>query len=198
MNETLQQPPIEIGLTAAIVGVEAEEPAILVAGDGGRQKAQPGLPFGPFDPLAHRTFEMGLRDWVEAQTGLRVGYVEQLYTFGDRGRHARAGDTGPHIVSIGYLALMQMPRAALAATGAAFERWYRFFPWEDWRGSRPRILDDTILPPLVEWAQSSAAAASRAGRSAAASACAFASASAAARGMRRKCSIATSCSTKPG
>ena len=64
-----------------------------------------GLPFGPFDPLAHRTFEMGLRAWVEAQTGLAVGYVEQLYTFGDRGRHARPDDTGAHMVSIGYLAL---------------------------------------------------------------------------------------------
>ena len=53
-----------------------------------------GLPFGPFDPLAHRTFEIGLRAWVEAQTGLRVGYVEQLYTFGDRGRHAGPADVG--------------------------------------------------------------------------------------------------------
>ena len=81
--------PIEIGLTAAIVAVEEEEPAILVAGDGGKGEARAGLPFGPFDPLAHRTFEIGLRAWVEAQTALAVGYVEQLYTFGDRGRHAR-------------------------------------------------------------------------------------------------------------
>ena len=80
--------PIEIGLTAAIVAVEDGEPAILVAGDGEKGEARAGLPFGPFDPLAHRTFEIGLRAWVEAQTGLRVGYVEQLYTFGDRGRHA--------------------------------------------------------------------------------------------------------------
>src|SRR5471030_2684442 len=89
--------PIEIGLTAAIVAVEEEEPAILVAGDPegmfGKDEPRAGLPFGPFDPLSHRTFEMGLRAWVEAQTGLSVGYVEQLYTFGDRGRHARAGDT---------------------------------------------------------------------------------------------------------
>src|SRR3954465_7838606 len=119
--------PIEIGLTAAIVAVEDGEPAILVAGDGEKGEARACLPFGPFDPLAHRTFEMGLRAWVEAQTGLRVGYVEQLYTFGDRGRHTRASDTGPHIVSIGYLALTQMPdtRGAVAAAGAAFERWYR-------------------------------------------------------------------------
>ena len=153
MNEPLH-PPIEIGLTAAIVAVEGEEPAILIAGDAARQDGQPALPFGPFDPLAHRTFEMGLRAWVEAQTGLRVGYVEQLYTFGDRGRHARVGDTGPHIVSIGYLALTRVPgnAGALQATGAGFERWYRFFPWEDWRDARPRILNDTILPLLEEWA----------------------------------------------
>jgi hypothetical protein len=145
--------PIEIGLTAAIVAVEGEEPAILVAGDGGRGKAGAGLPFGPFDPLTHRTFEIGLRAWVEAQTGLRVGYVEQLYTFGDRGRHARPDDSA-HMVSIGYLALTGMPDnvAPLRAAGAGFEPWYRFFPWEDWRERRPEILDKVILPLLGEWA----------------------------------------------
>src|SRR6266699_4272103 len=144
--------PIEIGLTAAIVTVEDEEPAILVAGDAPKGEPRAGLPFGPFDPLTHRTFEIGLRAWVEAQTGLAVGYVEQLYTFGDRGRHARPGDTGAHVVSIGYLALTRMPEnlAALHATGAGFEPWYRFFPWEDWREKRPAILD-TIMRLLGEW-----------------------------------------------
>src|SRR5262249_29104049 len=122
--------PIEIGLTAAIVTMEADAPAILVAGDGGDRDKSNGLPFGPFDPLAHHTFEIGLRAWVEAQTGLRVGYVEQLYTFGDRGRHALPRDTGPHVVSVGYLALIRMPEnvAALIAAGAGFEPWYRSFP----------------------------------------------------------------------
>jgi hypothetical protein len=144
--------PIEIGLTAAIVAVEDGEPAILVAGDGGKTEPRAGLPFGPFDPLAHRTFEIGLREWVEAQTGLRVGYVEQLYTFGDRGRHAGPADVGPHMVSVGYLALTRMPEsaAALKTGGAGFEPWYRFFPWEDWREKRPAILDD-IIPLLSEW-----------------------------------------------
>ena len=146
--------PIEIGLTAAIVAVEDEEPAILVAGDENKAEPRAGLPFGPFDPLAHRTFEIGLRAWVEAQTGLTVGYVEQLYTFGDRGRHARSGDTGAHMVSVGYLALTRMPDsvAALRTAGAGFEPWYRFFPWEDWRERRPEILDKTVLPLLNEWA----------------------------------------------
>jgi hypothetical protein len=144
--------PIGIGLTAAIVAVEDGEPAILVAGDGDSGEARAGLPFGPFDPLAHRTFEIGLRAWVEAQTGLRVGYVEQLYTFGDRGRHAAPVDTAPHVVSIGYLALTRIPEsaAALKAAGAGFEPWYRFFPWEDWREKRPAILDE-IIEHLSAW-----------------------------------------------
>ena len=147
--------PIEIGLTAAIVAVEADEPFILVAGESGRGETTAGLPFGPFDPLTHRTFEIGLRAWVEAQTALAVGYVEQLYTFGDRGRHVRPGDAGPHMISVGYLALTRMPDnvAALRAAGAGFEPWYRFFPWEDWRAGRPAILDQAILPPLEQWAR---------------------------------------------
>lgn len=145
--------PIEIGLTIAIVAVQEEEPVVLVAGD--RNEARAGLPSGPFDPLAHRTFEIGLREWVAAQTALAVGYVEQLYTFGDRGRHAHPGDTGPHIVSVGYLALTRVPEdlIALRAAGAGFEPWYRFFPWEDWRAGRPDILDDAILPMLTQWAR---------------------------------------------
>ncbi len=149
MVETL--PPIEIGLTAAIVAVESDAPAILVAGDAGDAPA--GLPSGPFDPRTHRTLEIGLRSWVEAQTALRVGYVEQLYTFGDRGRHAGPAHVGPHAVSIGYLALTRMHNAAaLKAAGAGFRPWYRFFPWEDWRAKRPEILD-LILPLLDEWAR---------------------------------------------
>jgi hypothetical protein len=143
---------IEIGLTAAIVAVDGDEPMTLIAGDGATLT---GLPSGPFDPLEHHTFEIGLRSWVKAQTGLSVGYVEQLYTFGDRGRHAEHGDRGPHAVSVGYLALGRLPDnvSALRAAGAGFKPWYRFFPWEDWRVERPEILDRTILPALGAWAQ---------------------------------------------
>ena len=79
----------------------------------------------------------------------------RLASESDRGRHARPGDTGAHIVSIGYLALTRMPEnlAALRATGAGFEPWYRFFPWEDWRQKRPDILDKVILPSLEDWAR---------------------------------------------
>jgi hypothetical protein len=143
------QRPIEIGLNAAIVAVAERQPLILaVNGD--------TLPFGPFDPLAHRTFEAGLRAWVAEQTALRLGYAEQLYTFGDRGRHASPGDIGPHLVSVGYLALTRIdeePSQSLARAGASWRRWYDFFPWEDWREGRPPILNDHVLPALRRWAE---------------------------------------------
>jgi hypothetical protein len=143
--------PIEIGLTAAIVAVADDEPMILVA-RAGSAISEAALPSGPFDPVAHRTFEIGLRAWVAEQTGTPLGYVEQLYTFGDRGRHAQAGDRDPHIVSVGYLALTRIAGEPSSASGAGFRPWYSFFPWEDWRERRPVILDATIIPRLKEWA----------------------------------------------
>ena len=122
---------------------------ILVAP--GPAGAEPALPSGPFDPLAHRTFEIGLRAWVSEQTGAPLGYVEQLYTFGDRGRHAQAGDLDPHVVSIGYLALTRRGSDQLTA-GAAFRPWYAFFPWEDWRAGKPEMIEDRLLPALRKWA----------------------------------------------
>ena len=136
--------PVEVGLTAAIVAVRGAEPLIRIAPGG----TEPALPSGPFDPVSHRTFEIGLRDWVTQQTGAPLGYVEQLYTFGDRGRHARAGDRDPHIVSVGYLALT---RAVGDRDGGGFQPWYAFFPWEDFRSGRPSMLDAVILPALAAW-----------------------------------------------
>ena len=148
--------PIEIGLTAAIVSIEGNEPLILTA-SGGDGDELAGLPFGPFDAVAHRTLEIGLRSWVEEQTGLRLGYVEQLYTFGDRGRHAQRDDTDVHVASVGYLALTRAAdnTSKPQVAGATFEPWYRYFPWEDWRDRRPAIIEKDILPALETWAAQS-------------------------------------------
>jgi hypothetical protein len=148
--------PIEIGLAAAIVAVEKQQPLILVSRSD--DEDTPGLPFGTFNPLMHRTIEIGLREWVAEQTRLSIGYVEQLYTFGDRGRHAEPGDIGPHVVSVGYLALTRMgPALGELPKTASFRPWYHFFPWEDWRSGRPAILDTVILPALAGWANDVAA-----------------------------------------
>jgi hypothetical protein len=145
---------VEIGLNAAIVAVADNEPVVLIIrNDADVAGATDGLPFGPFSPLQHRTFEGGLRAWVHRQTGLELGYAEQLYTFGDRGRHAKAGDVGPHVVSIGYLALTQV-KASLDMQHGAWRSWYHYFPWEDWRRGRPEILESLIEPRLREWVAS--------------------------------------------
>lgn len=144
---------VVIGLNAAIVTVSENEPKILIvphdeAEDSGGWDA---LPFGPFNPMQHRTLEIGLRSWVQEQTHLEIGYVEQLYTFGDRGRHSLEADTpGEHVVSVGYLALTRGHDESLQ--GASWSDWYRHFPWEDWRDGKPAIIDQAIVPLLREWA----------------------------------------------
>ncbi len=142
---------VEIGLNAAIATIYDREPhSLLVSGplvDGPFS----ALPFGLFTPVKHRTLELGLREWVSDQTGLDLGYVEQLYTFGDRGRHATPDDHGLHVVSIGYLALTKGDDG-LIAKGARWSPWYDHFPWEDWRQGKPAIITREIEPRLEEWA----------------------------------------------
>jgi hypothetical protein len=96
----------------------------------------------------HRTLEAGLRAWVEHQTEQTLGYVEQLYTFGDRDR-AEASASDGHALSIAYLALVREARLARLVP-AAWHNWYAYLPWEDWREGRPRALD-TIEPALTAW-----------------------------------------------
>jgi hypothetical protein len=146
-----KDPQIELGLNAAIVTVREQQPHILVVRPGtAGSGAWDALPFGPFAPRAHRTLEIGLREWVKRQTGLELGYVEQLYTFGDRGRHAEPG--GQHTLSVGYLALT---RGAEELMGSHWSPWYAYFPWEDWRKGKPGILTDDIEPRLKAWAERS-------------------------------------------
>ncbi len=146
-----EMPAVEIGLSAAIICVHEGAPQILVVHPEPGGDGRDALPSGPFNPLTHRTLEIGLRSWVAEQTGLQLGYVEQLYTFGDRGRHARQGDSGPHMMSIGYLALTQ-PRTLACAGGALWRPWYDYFPWEDRRADASPVLTEAIIPQLNEWA----------------------------------------------
>ncbi len=143
---------VVIDLSAAIVTVTDEEPKILLVRPAD-MAPRPGLPFGPFDPTGHRTLEEGLRAWVEEQTALHLGYVEQLYTFGDRFRDPKERAGGPRPVSVGYLALVR--QTALKDAGdSIWGDWYRYFPWEDWRSGAPTIIDSLIAPALTEWVDS--------------------------------------------
>jgi hypothetical protein len=151
-------PRVVIGLSAVIVAVTEDAPFVVVTRDA--PGALAALPFGPFDPAGDRTLELSLRGWVSEQTGFDIGYVEQLYTFGDRGREApladmaRAHETGggaDRVISISYLALTPS-RADLEQDRARWRDWYDFFPWEDWRGGRPKAIDAEIAPRLLAWA----------------------------------------------
>jgi len=135
---------VSIGLSAAIVSVVDERPQVLAVHHMGTPDA---LPFGPFDPLGHRTLDGGLRSWVKEQTFLDLGYAEQLYTFGDRGRHLVKPEDGPRVVSVGYLALTRAT-GELKAPETLWRDWYVYFPWEDWRADRPAIVDTVIAPAL--------------------------------------------------
>ena len=142
-----------VGLAAAIVAVTDDDPRILVVhGDEGD-----ALPAGPFRPEAHRTLESGLRAWVTAQPRLPLGYVEQLYTFADRGRDPREWQGGPRIVSIGYLALVR-EAVPPADTEAGWRSWYDLFPWEDRRAGIPPVVRDFIRPKLEAWVAAAASA----------------------------------------
>jgi hypothetical protein len=153
---------IVIGLSAVVIAVTAGEPRVLTVdppreplGGGKPQKrAADGLaalPSGPFDPAGHRTLELGLRAWVGEQTSLPLGYVEQLYTFADLGREGGALDPASRVVSIGYLALTR-EAAPSGGSGAQWQNWYRYFPWEDGRRGRPAMVAQMIEPQLAAWA----------------------------------------------
>ena len=162
---------IVIGLSAVVIAVTAGEPRVLTVdppreplGGGKPQKRAadglPALPSGPFDPAGHRTLELGLRAWVGEQTSLPLGYVEQLYTFADLGREGGALDPAARVVSIGYLALTR-EAAPSGGSGAQWQNWYRYFPWEDGRRGRPAMVAQVIEPQLAAWATGTRSAGER-------------------------------------
>ena len=113
---------VEAGLAAVVIAVSDDRPRVLTVG-----ASPPGLPAGPLDPAADRTLERALRRWVADTTGIQLGYVEQLYTFGDAGRGRLSGTRE---LAIAYLGLVgEVP----VSGEAAWRDLYEFLPWEDRR-----------------------------------------------------------------
>lgn len=147
--------PQKTSTTTAGNAVTADLVAVLVAVTDGAPKIMTiaggaALPSGPFE-FSHRSLQTALRAWVETQTGHPLGYVEQLYTFADRGRSGNVKI--PHSVSISYLGLTREDEV-----GKGFEAhwsgWYDYFPWEDHRAGTPAFLAKAIAPRLKAWAKS--------------------------------------------
>lgn len=152
------------GLNAAILAVTRGQPRVLTVevspdspyqgwegpaeGAAASARRLPALPFGPLDPAGDLTLELALRRWVRTQTGLELGYVEQLYSFGDRFRDPREREGGARVVSIAYLALIREEKIP----GRINARWrdiYEFFPWEDHRQG-PHL--EEVIVALRAWA----------------------------------------------
>jgi len=150
-----ERPRIEVGLNAVIVAVTDHRPRVLTLR--GPDLADPVggmsdlLPYGPLDPGGDRTLDLTLRGWVRAQTRLELGYVEQLYTFGDRGR-LEGSELGGEVrtLSVAYLALVRESRSG-AATRARWQEIYAYLPWEDGREGRPEFFDRVLVPRLEAW-----------------------------------------------
>src|SRR5229473_1830176 len=112
---------LSIRLSAAIVTATTDEPRVLMVRIG--NDPMEALPSGPLE-VEHRTLEVGLRSWVERQTSQKLGYVEQLYTFGDRDRVEGDGSLALPALVVAYLALAREARPA-DSTDAEWQSWYR-------------------------------------------------------------------------
>ncbi len=147
-----EPPAISVGLNAVIVAVTREEPRVLVLRSGEQGEELDALPFGPLDTVRDRTLELALRRWVREQAGIEVGYVEQLYTFGDRHRDPRERLGGPRQISVGYLSLGREDTLA-QGSGARWLDSYLFLPWEDSRDGKPKALRGRLAAALAAWAE---------------------------------------------
>ncbi|HTL50813.1 MAG TPA: hypothetical protein VL219_09125 [Steroidobacteraceae bacterium] len=141
---------ISLSLDAVIVAVTDGRPRVLSTTQAGT--GMPALPSGLLDTDGDATLELGLRRWISAQTGLAVGYVEQLYTFGDRDRQRTAEDSRD--LSVAYLGLV---KEAQPAPGAAWLDGYGLLPWEDHRAGVPPVVARVLHPALTRWAGRDAA-----------------------------------------
>lgn len=146
---------IVLELTAVIVAVRDDRPLVLVVEHDGA----PALPSGALDPERDRTLDRGMRRWAAERTGLSLGFVEQLYTFGDADRLPGAA-TGERRLAVAYLAFVRGGEPA-AELGARWLDVYDLLPWEDRRaGAGAGAVPDA----LRAWAASGATEDERAGR----------------------------------
>ncbi|HTV12804.1 MAG TPA: NUDIX domain-containing protein [Acidimicrobiales bacterium] len=153
MAATSARSKAQVALNAVIISVDGTTPRLLTV-QRGRAGAvglpAEGLPTGQLDDAVDRTLEQAVRRLVSSELGLPVRYFEQLYTFGDRERVP-----GGRSVAVAYLALAR--HQVVRGPGSPHWRsYYDLFPWEDWRGGRPDVLDAVVGPALQRWLKSSA------------------------------------------
>lgn len=126
----------ETELVAVLISIRNNTPHILTLDHG------QSFPSGPLT-VEHRSLQKGMRNWVERQTGLKLGHTEQLYTFADP-LHGR----GHQMVRISYMAFIRQNSDHTLAERSIYD----YFPWEDRRDPLSAPLLQTIANRLRLWA----------------------------------------------
>lgn len=134
-----EQTQLEVELSAVLVSVRHHRPCLYLQQD--EPNRLPCGPLGADDP----TLELGVRRMLDEMVDEDVGYIEQLYTFGDLVR-SRLAPRGYRTLSLAYLGLMeQLPTSRLLSL-------YDLFPWEDRRTSwSPEV--EAAVSMLGEWSK---------------------------------------------
>lgn len=131
-----------ITLDAVIMAVTDGTPKLLTVVDQDQVSRLPSGDLGEGDDK----LDLTVRKFVRAQAGVDVGYVEQLYTFGDLDRRPAGAEA--RLLSIAYLALA---REVSPSSAAAWLSFYELCPWEDHRRGRPAVITERIEPVLLGW-----------------------------------------------
>ncbi|WP_264812953.1 NUDIX hydrolase [Acetobacter oeni] len=121
-------------LVAVLMTIRHGDPGILTLRDGS------SLPSGPAES-GHQSLQKDLRARVEQQTGIRLGHIEQLYTFGDT-----LDESGTRLVRISYMAL-----ASIWSEEGDWRSVYDYLPWEDRRSSDVNPLLTRIIAHISDW-----------------------------------------------
>ncbi|MGE0767217.1 MAG: NAD regulator [Hyphomicrobiaceae bacterium] len=152
---------IRVGLTAVVLSVHQEQPVVLTTPNDrhasgvipAEATAVARLPTGRFSPKGQASLESELRNVVLRSAGLELGYIEQLLTDYCLASDPAGGDAGggQRQLSVSYMALTRADTTPLAP-GAKWLDCYELLPWEDFRGGRPTVLANQIVPALQRWA----------------------------------------------
>ena len=150
-DNSVAKDQITVELTAAVIAIRNEQPVVLTKlQPPGATEAPDALPSAQFRPAFHSTLEEAIRTGVESETGLDLGFLEQLSSDCPHQLKVAHGGRILRKLSIGHLALTRADRGAFAGE-AVWASIYAYFPWEDWRSGRPAVLSQDIIPQLTTW-----------------------------------------------
>ncbi len=102
---------------------------------GGFLQVEPPEDQGPATNQADISLDAAARRELKEETGIRVPYLEQLYTFGDSGRDPRG-----RVVTVAYYGLVKLQKAK-ASTDAAAAIWFSAHDSPNLAFDHAKILD---------------------------------------------------------